>query len=157
MPEPRVLVLRAHPLPLQGREEHNSALITTCCKKVLHGLPEGQLLAITLSPYPTGESRQDAYWRTLIAHMSVTWEPSPASYSEGFRAWLNLLHFRQVQPSMQDVQQADSFRVAFRKPWPWPHILHHTVGYMDNRAARHACRRSHWSDFGCMFMRIWII
>lgn len=84
MPEPRVLVLRglmvdkvnhrarAHPLPLQGREEHNSALITTCCKKVLHGLPEGQLLAITLSPYPTGESCQDVYWRTLIANMSVT-------------------------------------------------------------------------------------
>lgn len=133
MPEPRILVLRglmidmvnhcasAHPLPLQGREEHNSELITKSCKEALHGLLEGQRLAFTLSPYPTGESCQDVYWRTLIANMSVTGEPSSASHGEGFLAWLNLLHFRaqwptpHVQPSMQDVQQADSFRVAFSK------------------------------------------
>ena len=140
VPEPRVLVPQglmigmvnhcalAHTLPLQGREEHNPALITRSCKEALHGLLEGQRLASTLSPYPTGESCQEGYWPTLIANMPVTGEPSPVSHGEGFKAWLTLLHLR--------------------AQWPRPH---HAPWIHGNQASRHTCTRSHWSKFGCIY------
>lgn len=109
----------AHTLPLQGREEQNPALITRSCKEALHGLLEGQRLASALSPYPTGESCQEGYWPTLIDNMPVTGEPSPVSHSEGFKAWLTLLHLRaqwprpQVQPSMQTFSKHGHGRTFF--------------------------------------------
>lgn len=111
-----------HPIPLQGSDQHNTTLISQCTNEALHSLQQSQHLASTLAPYPTGDQDQDAYWRTLIANMSATAEPAPATLGPSFQAWLSLLHYRaqwnvgpRTQPSMQDIQQADMFRIAFSK------------------------------------------
>lgn len=133
MPEPRLSVHRAlmidkvnHRAP--AREEHNSALITTCFKEALHGLLEGQRLAITLSPYPTGESCQDVLWRTLICQYVLNGGNPlhpPTVKDSGF------FTSNKFSLPCRMFSKRTSFRVACSKPRPWPHNLHHrTVGYM---------------------------